>query len=73
LPTNSEQMAFIARNVGWYRKSFSLPSDWKDTTVSIYFEGIFHETTVWLNGKQVIVLHTSSCAMLAFDRLCSVK
>lgn len=52
-PNNSEKMAFIARNVGWYRKKFTLPADWKSSVVYFYMEGIFHETTVWLNGKQI--------------------
>ena len=44
---------FFLFQVGWYRKHFSVPTEWKGQSISIYFEGIFHETTVWLNGKQV--------------------
>eukprot|EP00035_Acanthoeca_spectabilis_P016130 m.326674 g.326674 ORF g.326674 m.326674 type:complete len:946 (-) comp16485_c0_seq4:4008-6845(-) len=52
-PDNTEKMAFIARNVGWYRKHFSLPSEWQGQSVYLYFEGVFHETTVWLNGQKI--------------------
>jgi beta-galactosidase len=52
-PNNRQSQAFIARNVGWYRKKFKLPAEWEGSTVWIYFEGIFHETTPWVNGKQV--------------------
>ena len=41
------------RSVGWYRKHFSVPSDWKGSTVWVYIEGVFHESTFYLNGKQL--------------------
>ena len=53
LEANGPHEAFLPRNEGWYRKHFTLPSDWKGSTVWFYTEGIFHVTTAWLNGKQL--------------------
>jgi hypothetical protein len=47
------KQAYIFRGVGWYRKHFNLPSDWKGTAVWLYIEGSFHKTQMWLNGKPV--------------------
>jgi beta-galactosidase len=38
---------------GWYAKTFSLPPDWDGKTVIINFEGVYHDCTVWLNGKKL--------------------
>ncbi|WP_375586512.1 glycoside hydrolase family 2 TIM barrel-domain containing protein [Cyclobacterium xiamenense] len=38
---------------GWYTKTFSLPSDWEGKSVIINFEGVYHDCTVWLNGKKL--------------------
>ena len=50
-PKANNKMGYYFRNDGWYRKHFTLPAEWKDTTVHLYIEGSFHRTTVWLNGK----------------------
>ena len=38
---------------GWYRKTFTLNSEDKNKLVSIYFEGVYTETDVWVNGNFV--------------------
>jgi hypothetical protein len=38
---------------GWYRKHFTLPSAWKDGTTYVYFEGVYHNSVLWLNGKRL--------------------
>jgi len=48
--SNEASQAFLPRNQGWYRKHFVLPADWKGSAVWVYFEGVFHVTTAWLNG-----------------------
>ena len=35
---------------GWYRKTFSLSPEDKGKLISIYFEGAYTETDVWVNG-----------------------
>ncbi len=53
-PTQQQSMAYIPRNVGWYRKHFHLPAEWaQQSSVWLYIEGSFHITTVWLNGVNV--------------------
>jgi hypothetical protein len=47
---NSKGMAYLPRNSGWYRKHFSLPTDWKGKSVWLYIEGSFHKTFSYLNG-----------------------
>lgn len=37
-------------NIGWYRKDFFAPEEWKDRRVFIEFEGAFRDAVVWVNG-----------------------
>ena len=37
-------------SIGWYRKSFFAPEEWKDKRVFIEFEGVFRDSIVWVNG-----------------------
>ncbi|NDV61570.1 glycoside hydrolase family 2 protein [Puniceicoccales bacterium CK1056] len=37
----------------WYRKSFVLPEEDQDKLISLYFEGIMRDATIYLNGEQV--------------------
>ncbi len=42
--------AYLPAGIGWYRKSFTVPTDQSDKHISIYFEGIYEHSQVWLNG-----------------------
>lgn len=37
---------------GWYRKEFTLLPEDADKIISIYFEGAYNQTEVWINGKK---------------------
>ena len=37
----------------WYRRTFTVPKDWKDQHVLLHFGGVDWETTVWVNGKKL--------------------
>ena len=50
---NTGSQGYRARNVGWYRKHFTLPADWSGSAVWLYIEGSFHVTTAWLNGESL--------------------
>jgi hypothetical protein len=50
---NSETAPFINNCSGWYRKHFNLPSAWKDGVTNVYFEGVQHNSVLWLNGKRL--------------------
>lgn len=36
--------------IGWYRKTFTLPSSAKNKNVSIEFDGVYQNSEVWING-----------------------
>ena len=38
---------------GWYRKHFTLPAGFAGKKVIVQFDGIFHDSKVYLNGTQV--------------------
>jgi len=55
LQTASPQYAactgFLPGGIGWYRKDFTVPSDKKGEKVYIYFEGVYNNSEVFINGK----------------------
>jgi beta-galactosidase len=42
--------AWLPSGIGWYRKHFTLPDDFKSRTVFIEFDGIMQNSDVWING-----------------------
>jgi beta-galactosidase len=44
---------FFPAGVGWYRKSFTLPASWSGKRVTVEFEGIYMNATVYLNGREL--------------------
>lgn len=41
---------FPERSIGWYRKTFSIPKADDGKRISLEFEGVFRNSTVWING-----------------------
>ncbi len=41
---------FVPGGIGWYRKSFKLPEGDKGKKVSIMFDGVYNNSSVWING-----------------------
>jgi beta-galactosidase len=41
---------FFPSGIGWYRKTFQAPAAWKDKRVSVEFDGIYRNATIYLNG-----------------------
>lgn len=39
--------------VGSYRRTISIPADWKERDVYLHFNGIYSAAYVWVNGKKV--------------------
>jgi len=39
--------------IGWYRKKFSLQPEQENKIVQLYFEGVYMESEIWLNGKKI--------------------
>jgi beta-galactosidase len=44
---------YLDGGVGWYRKSFSIPSASSGSRVFVQFDGVYMDSTVWMNGTQV--------------------
>ena len=44
---------FFPTGKAWYRKSFKVPAAWKGKKVSVYFEGVYMNSEVFLNGKSL--------------------
>lgn len=56
LPVNKKYgiaMGFLPGGIGWYRKSFSVPNDYKGKKVVIHFDGVYHQSDVYINGKHL--------------------
>ncbi len=44
---------FYPAGVGWYRKGFTAPASWKGKRVSVEFDGVAMDATVYLNGRKL--------------------
>jgi beta-galactosidase len=44
---------FLPSGVGWYRKAFILPKNASNHCVSIEFDGVMANSTVWINGVKL--------------------
>ena len=44
---------YFQGGLGWYRKTFTLPRSAADKSVSLEFDGVYMDSVVFLNGKQV--------------------
>ncbi len=55
LPENTVKGAggYLPAGIGWYRKTFIAPTDWKGKSVSVYFEGVYMNAEVFINGKSL--------------------
>ena len=42
---------FLPGGIGWYRKQFTVDKAQKGKPVYIYFEGVYNNSEVWINGK----------------------
>lgn len=58
-PNGCSGHSYIPRHLLWYRKRFSLPTQWLSTddhysTISLEFDGSFRNTTVWFDGQWML-------------------
>ena len=44
---------YFPAGVGWYRKTFKAPNEWKGKDITIYFEGVYMNSEVFVNGKSL--------------------
>ncbi len=57
---------FFPGGVGWYRKTFHVPADWRGKRVSVEFDGVYRDATVYLNGHK-LGTHPYGYTAFAFD------
>ena len=50
---NSSCSGFLAGGIAWYRKSFNVPLEKKGQQVYVYFEGVYNNSEVYINGKNI--------------------
>lgn len=41
----------LPTGIGWYRKEFTVPVNFKDRITTIEFDGIYKDSQVWINGQ----------------------
>ncbi|MFC2098614.1 sugar-binding domain-containing protein, partial [Bacteroidota bacterium] len=46
----SASTGFVPGGIGWYRKSFKLEPEDKGKHISIVFDGVYNNSSVWING-----------------------
>ena len=51
----------------WYRKSFSIPANFRGNTIWLNFRGINYRANVWVNGKQVADLNDIAGAWRTYE------
>lgn len=47
------QMGFHPGGIGWYRKTLDIPADYRGKRVTILFDGVYHQSDVYVNGKHL--------------------
>jgi beta-galactosidase len=57
---------FYQGGIGWYRKSFRAPAAWKGKRVTIEFDGVYRDATVYLNGHK-LGTHAYGYTAFSFD------
>jgi len=44
---------FFPGGIGWYRKAFHAPANWKGRRVNVEFDGVYRDATVYFNGRKL--------------------
>lgn len=57
---------YFPAGVGWYRKTFQVPDAWKAEKIAIYFEGVYMNSEVFINGKSLGV-HPYGYTSFSYD------
>lgn len=57
---------YLPAGIAWYRKSIEVPAEWKGQQVEIEFDGVFMNSTVYANGKE-LGTHPYGWTSFAYD------
>ena len=52
-PDKASSTGYLPGGIGWYRKSFTVPASEKGNNAFIYFEGVYNQSEVFINGNSV--------------------
>lgn len=44
---------YLPTGIGWYRKRFRFPEPYRDKKVTLFFDGVYENSEVWLNGQSL--------------------
>lgn len=44
---------YFPAGIGWYRKTFKVAPEWKGKSIFVYFEGVYMNSEVFINGKSL--------------------
>ncbi|MET3502871.1 beta-galactosidase [Mucilaginibacter rubeus] len=44
---------YFPTGIGWYRKTFKVAPEWKGKSIFVYFEGVYMNSEVFINGKSL--------------------
>jgi beta-galactosidase len=50
---SGEPGAYMPTGIGWYRKKFSIPADYRGKVVTLEFDGVYQNSDVWINGHHL--------------------
>jgi beta-galactosidase len=50
---NASGTGFLPGGIAWYRKTFQLPASMRGRRVSVRFDGVYRDSTVWINGARL--------------------
>ena len=57
---------YFPAGIGWYRKNFQVPDSWKAKKTAVYFEGVYMNSEVFINGKSLGV-HPYGYTSFSYD------
>ncbi len=57
---------YFPAGIGWYRKTFNVSNEWKEKNISIYFEGVYMNSEVFINGKS-LGIHPYGYTSFSYD------
>ncbi len=57
---------YFPTGIGWYRKTFYVPKEWAEKKAAIYFEGVYMNSEVFINGKSLGV-HPYGYTSFSYD------
>jgi beta-galactosidase len=57
---------YYATGIGWYRRTFFAPAEWRSRIVRVAFDGVYMNASVWINGR-LLGTHPYGYTPFTFD------